>query len=99
MKRNLNLGNKNPLKISVSDLGFVSNHKYANISLTAPVYRDKEIVKTDLSHDIYSLGICIYEIITQKKIFKEISNDEMIECIETGFSNNNVFKDILLLLN
>lgn len=88
------LVNENPFKLVLSDLGFTSNYKYANIASTAPVYRDKVICNADLKHDIYSFGICIYEILSEKKIYREIQNAEMLSYLE-HLHDSNIFKDVL----
>lgn len=91
------LVNENPFKLVLSDLGFTSNFKYASIASTAPVYRDKIIINSDLKHDMYSFGICLYEILSEKKIYNEIQNSEMLKYLE-HVDDKNIFKPILIKL-
>lgn len=51
----------NPLKLVLGDLGFSSVYKYIKCERTTDLYRDTIALK-DQGHDMYSLGICILEI-------------------------------------
>lgn len=82
-------------KVVLGDCGLSSNYKYCNIEDTARAYRDDQIVH-DGKHDLYSLGICIYEIITDKKISKQVSSSKMLFYVKNNIAHGNTFRELLL---
>ena len=72
--------NTNPFKIVLGDCGFVSIYKYSKVDRTAAVYRDP-IVDHDLSHDMFSFGICFLEIMYNLKINRQADYKELKEII------------------
>lgn len=65
----------NPLKAILGDCGFVSIAKYAKVNSTTKSYRDV-IVDPNAAHDLFSLGICLFELISGYRIiFKIDLND------------------------
>lgn len=63
--------NYNPLKAVLGDCGFVSNAQFAKVTLTAARYREMQ-VQHDHGHDMYSLGITIFEIFTDLRIDQQL---------------------------
>ena len=64
--------------IKIGDLGFscLMNEKYAKSFLGTPEFMSPEVYKGKygLKADIYSLGMCVLEIITLEKPYKECEN-------------------------
>lgn len=82
-------------KIVLGDCGLSSNYKHCNIEDTAPAYKDNEVIH-DGKHDLYSLGICIYEIIVNKKITHRTTSNTMLGYVKQNLDDSNTFKKILL---
>lgn len=57
----------NPLRAVIGDCGFVSIAKYSKSQSTAKAYKDPTINR-DIKHDLFSLGICLFELITRFRI-------------------------------
>lgn len=51
---------KDPIRLVIADLGFISLRPYSKCERTAQIYRDTN-VKSGPSHDIYSTGIILLE--------------------------------------
>lgn len=56
-----------PLSAVLGDCGFVSISKYARSDKTTPNYCDP-VIHHDSHHDIYSFGIMLLEVVSQKRI-------------------------------
>ena len=72
-----------PLKVVLGDCGFVSISKYAKVDRTAAVYRDP-IIDHDVTHDMFSLGVCLLEIIADIKIIKQGTYEELKQTVDTS---------------
>lgn len=64
-----------PLKAVLGDCGFVSISKYTKTHLTTKNYRDP-VYERSSAHDMFSFGICLYELVTNKRIFMKNSYQE-----------------------
>jgi serine/threonine protein kinase len=72
----------NPLKAVLGDCGLVSISKYVKTRATTKTYRDPDYGNTS-AHDMFSFGICLYELVTNKKMSKK---DE-VQKTYTDFKN------------
>lgn len=77
---------KNPLKVVLGDCGFVSISKYAKVERTAVLYRDP-VVTHESTHDMFSLGVILLEIIGQIRIEKQASYDQLKKIVNSKISN------------
>ncbi len=83
----------NPLSAVIGDCGFVSVYKYAKVERTAPVYRER-IITNDFSHDMFSLGICLLEMLGSIKLTKQISYHDLIYMVDKHIHSDK-YKNIL----
>lgn len=90
------LMNKNPLKVVLGDCGFVSIAKYAKNNRTAKVYRDP-IVSYDSSHDMFSFGICMLELIGKVRLYRQRGYEELRKIV-VDYVSDAKYKKILLSL-
>lgn len=88
---------KDPLKIVLGDCGFVSIAKYAKVERTAVVYRDS-VIDHDSSHDMFSLGICILEMVGEIKIYRQPTHTELMELIHEKVKSKDFQKIIYNLV-
>ncbi len=95
------LVNKNPLRVVLGDCGFVSISKYAKVRRTAPIYRDP-VIQNDQSHDLFSLGICMLEIVGNIRIVNQRKYKRMKkyldEKLEIGDITENEYRSITINL-
>lgn len=61
----------------IGDLGFVAPEGYSKAKRTAPAYREIEVEK-DYRHDIYSFGIIMLEMYSDKKVKKQRTAEQLI---------------------
>lgn len=87
-----------PLQAVLGDCGFVSISKYTKTHLTTKNYRDPVYERTS-SHDMFSFGICLYELITNKRIFTKNTYQEYQKIIKKNVTDPLYFKIIFSLLN
>lgn len=87
-----------PLKAVLGDCGFVSIAKYAKVGRTAPIYRDP-IVSHDLSHDMFSFGICFLEMVGEIRISRQANYSELKGVIHDRVKNREYQKIIYNLLH
>lgn len=75
----LKLGNvlvrRNPVRAVLGDCGFVSLAKYAKVEHTAQPYRDP-VISQEVSHDLFSLGVCLLELLGGVRVGKTMSYSE-----------------------
>jgi serine/threonine protein kinase len=71
---------KEPISAVLGDCGFVSVAKYAKVERTAPAYRDPDI-EHHPSHDMYSLGICLLELIGNFRLPHPLPNYTQLKAI------------------
>lgn len=89
---------KNPVRAVLGDCGFVSIAKYAKVDRTAAIYRDP-IIDFDMSHDMFSIGICMLEMFGELRIGRQASYDELKQVIATKIDNVELRKIIYNLLH
>lgn len=88
---------ENPLKTVLGDCGFVSIAKYSKAERTAELYRDP-IVQKDLSHDMFSLGICLLEMLANIKINRQATYKELRKIVNDVDITHSRDKHIISLL-
>lgn len=88
----------NPLGAVLGDCGFVSIYKYAKVDRTAPIYRET-VISHDPSHDMFSFGICLLEMIADIKIYRQPSYQELSEMIRDRVRNPGYKKILYNLLH
>lgn len=89
---------KHPLSAVLGDCGFVSIAKYAKSERTAPVYRDP-VVGHDSSHDMFSFGICLLEMLADIRINRQATYEELKEVIRDKVTNEEHKKILHNLLH
>src|SRR5690606_27735367 len=89
---------KNPLKIVLGDCGFVSYYKYSKIKNTTAAYREEKI-KQDFCHDMFSVGICLLEILGRIKITEQCNYLQLQEIIDENIKDNFTRKILCNLLH
>lgn len=80
-------------ELVLGDCGLSSYHKYAKIQYTGERYRDP-VILYDGKHDIFSFGVCVYEIVTGKKLETRESNQVL--WLVNKYINDPVYKKILV---
>lgn len=91
------LVNLNPFKVVLGDCGFVSIGKYAKVERTAAVYRETEY-RHDCYHDMYSLGICILEMASEIRVFRQSSYREILQMVNDRVRNKKLREIIYNLI-
>jgi len=94
---NILIRNK-PLKAVLGDCGFVSISKYTKTHLTTKNYRDPVYERTP-AHDMFSFGICLYELITNRRVFMRNSYEEYKRVIKKYVTDKFYYKIISSLLD
>lgn len=89
---------KHPLSAVLGDCGFVSIAKYAKSERTAPVYRDP-VVGHDSSHDMFSFGICLLEMIADIRINRQATYGELKAVVRDKVPEGEYKKIIYNLLH
>ncbi len=87
-----------PLKAVLGDCGFVSISKYTKTNLTTKNYRDPVYEKTS-AHDMFSFGICLYELVTNKRIFTKNSYIEYNKIVKKYVKDPFYYEIISSLLD
>ena len=87
-----------PLRAVLGDCGFVSISKYTKVNCTTKNYRDPVYEKTT-AHDMFSFGICLYELVTNKRIFTRSSYAEYRKIIKKNVKDPIYYKIISSLLD
>jgi len=72
----------NPLRAVLGDVGFVSIAKYTKVDRTGPLYRDPTPVR-DSAHDMFSLGMIMFELVTGHHLTKLGSHDDYQNIAQT----------------
>lgn len=80
------LVNLNPFRLVIADCGFASISKYAKVERTAAPYRDP-FVSHHTTHDMYSFGICLYELSTGVRIGKQLLYEKIVPLVEKNVKN------------
>ena len=96
----------NPIKAVIGDCGFVSIARYSKSQSTAIAYRDPEINR-DITHDLFSLGICLFELVTRFRIktekvgnkIKVKSYEKLSEIVERKVTEPKFYQVIKSLLD
>jgi len=88
----------NPLKAVLGDCGFSSIAKYSKVDRTAPLYQEQDITFAS-THDMYSLGICLIELLCNFKIKQKPTYHQLKIITEEKISNNDHRKIIANLVN
>lgn len=89
---------RTPLKAVLGDCGFVSVSKYAKVDRTATTYRDP-VIDHDTSHDMYSFGICLLEMLANIRITRQPTYLELKEIIHEKVDNKEYRKIIYNLVH
>jgi len=84
-------------KIVLGDLGLASVSKYAKMTKTAAQYRD-HVVHFDTSHDMYSFGITITELLTGKKVNKHLNYEKLNTFVKNAVHDRDICNLILKLV-
>lgn len=84
----------NITNLVIADLGFVAPEGYAKAKRTAPAYREI-VVEKDYRHDIYSLGIIMLEMITDKRVRKQRTSEQLIHMAEK-YVEDPLFKSVIV---
>lgn len=87
-----------PTKAVLGDCGFVSVYKYVKVNQTTEVYRDP-IVDRAQSHDMFSLGICLFELVSGIRIMKRKSYNQLARMIKKKITDEKYYKIISSLLS
>lgn len=88
----------NPLAAVIGDCGFVSIAKYAKVDRTAAVYRDP-IVNHNSSHDMFSFGVCLLELITNIRITRQPTYEQLKHIIREKVDDEDYKKILYNLLH
>lgn len=98
----LKLGNilirEEPLKAVLGDCGFVSIAKYAKVERTAEAYRDCSISHS-WKHDIFSLGICLVELWSKRRIGYYTTYEELYQNVNHLIRNTEKRNLIMTLIS
>ena len=89
---------ESPLRAVLGDCGFVSVADYAKVERTAAVYRDK-IIHHHWTHDMFSLGICLLELLGGIKISRQASYSELKHIVKKEIKDRSNQKIIYNLLH
>lgn len=87
-----------PLKAVLGDCGFVSVSKYAKVDRTAPIYRDP-VISFDKSHDMFSLGVCLIEILGRVRIYQQLNYKELKAIAKDNISTSKYYKVVSKLIS
>jgi len=82
-----------PLKAVLGDCGFVSISKYTKTHLTTKNYRDPMYERTS-AHDMFSFGLCLYELITHKRILMKDNYHEYKKNVKNHVTDYSYYKII-----
>jgi serine/threonine protein kinase len=74
------------LKVVLGDCGFTSIAKYAKVQCTAEPYRESVIIH-DSMHDMYCLGIFLFEVFGDARIQRVVTYDEIYTLVEQYIPN------------
>lgn len=88
---------KSPIKAVLGDCGFVSVSKYAKVERTALTYRDP-IIDKDLSHDMYSFGMCLLEMVGEIRLNRPPKSYDELQILIKNKVKDKKYKSILLSL-
>lgn len=89
---------RQPLRAVLGDCGFVSIAKYAKVERTAAIYREPT-VSHDVTHDMFSFGICLLEMIGDIKFNRQAEYKELREAVYEKIENKEYRKIIYNLLH
>lgn len=78
----------------LGDLGFVAPEGYSKAKRTAPAYREIEVEK-DYRHDIYSFGIIMLEMYSDKKVKKQRTSEQLINMTNKTIDNEKLKSTII----
>lgn len=93
---NILVRNGEKMEVVLGDCGFVSVIKYAKVERTAPGYRDPVIGK-DVSHDMFSLGVVMLELISRVKVGSKPTYRQLNETVRAKVEDP-YYADILCSL-
>lgn len=89
---------ENPLRAVLGDCGFVSVADYAKVERTAVIYRDK-VIHHHWTHDMFSLGICLLELLGGIRISRQANYTELRHIVKKEIKDRTNQKIIYNLLN
>lgn len=82
-----------PLKAVLGDCGFTSIDKYSKVAFTADGYRDPNLLQC-WTHDIYSLGVCLLELISGYNSFRSLPHSQLQTQINNHI-HDSTYRDII----
>lgn len=100
LKPNNILVNRHPWKLVLGDCGFVTRAHCAKVTKTATGYRDPN-PEPALTHDIYSFGMCIFEIScdSTRKLYDEFYRGLINRCINKNKELRPTARELLQILS
>lgn len=84
----------NPFDVVLADFGLTNISKYAKIWSTTPIYREKNPTK-NYSHDIYSFGICLLELIAGVLLKKQLEYSALKKIVDARIYDSS-YKTVIL---
>jgi serine/threonine protein kinase len=85
-----------PLRAVLGDAGFVSIAKYTKTDHTGPIYCDPVPLKT-AAHDLFSLGIILFELVTGQKI-NYLANHDVYQLLAQTHVKDRTYRKIIINL-
>lgn len=92
------LVDRDPFRVVIADLGFISLRPYSKCERTAAVYRDTN-VKSCHGHDIYSTGIILLEMYGDLKVKTQGTYEELREAITNEIQDKTMRKILRAMIN
>lgn len=85
-----------PLKAVLGDCGFVTISKYVPVHKTCAVYRDPTLNNTlHMSHDVFSLGVCLYDILTGNRVLQQLTYAQLRKMVRDDMTDSKQ-RDLVL---
>lgn len=100
LKPNNILLNLEPWNLVLGDCGFVTVAHWAKVHKTAPGYRDPNPI-SDFTHDIYSFGMCISELVCdeERKVKDSFYKSLINSCLQREKSSRPTARELLKILS
>ena len=82
----------------IGDLGFVSLAQYAKVERTARAYRAENVVP-EASHDLFSLGVILFELFSGYKLRKRLSHERLQKLAKEHIDISKVRRAVVALVD